>query len=123
MHGAVLLEMVKSQINKTYLSHIIDEIEGKSEGSNTLVEGARLNKIKSITNSSPENWIDREVPNVRITPIAKLHFQNKLSWFSEKKKYEKQRECRLSKRPDVLTGFVLSAFYGYTTQSQNFALV
>ena len=30
MHGAVLLEMVKSHINKTYLSHVIDEIEGKS---------------------------------------------------------------------------------------------
>ena len=31
MHGAVLLEMVKSLINATYLSHVIDEVEGKSK--------------------------------------------------------------------------------------------
>ena len=49
MHGAILLDMVKSHINKTYLSHVIGEVEGKSENPNTLVEGAFLNKIKSIT--------------------------------------------------------------------------
>ena len=37
MHGAVLLEMVKSHINETYLSHVVDEVEGKSKGPNTLV--------------------------------------------------------------------------------------
>ena len=35
MHGAVLLEMVKSHINEIYLSHVTDEVEGKSRGSNT----------------------------------------------------------------------------------------
>ena len=85
MHGAVLLEMVKSQIYETYLSHVIDEVEGKSKGPNTLVEGALLNKTKSITSGSPENLIDREAPDVRVTPIAKLHLQNKLCWFSEQK--------------------------------------
>ena len=83
MHGAVLLEKVISHINETYLSYVIDEVEGKSKGPNKLVEGALLNKIKSITSGSPENLIDREAPDVRITPIAKLHLQNKLCWFSE----------------------------------------
>ena len=91
MYGAVLLEMVKSHINETYLSHVIDEVEGKSKDPNTVVEGALLNKIKSITNGSPETLIDREALDVRITPIAKLHLQNKLCWFSKTKKYEKQR--------------------------------
>ena len=49
MHGADLLEMVKSHINETYLSHVIDEVEGKSKGPNIVVEGALLNKIKYIT--------------------------------------------------------------------------
>ena len=80
MHGAVLLDMVKSQINETYLSHVVDDIEGKSKGPNTLVEGALLNEIKSISGGSPENLIVREAPDLRITPIAK-------------------RWCRLSKRP------------------------
>ena len=84
MHGAVLLEMVKSHINETYLSHVIDEVEGKSKDPNTLVEGALFNKTKPISSGSPENLIDREAPDVRITPIAKLHLQNKLCWFSEK---------------------------------------
>ena len=70
MHGAVLLEMVKSYINETYLSHVIDEVEGKSKGPNTLVEGALINKIKSITSGSPKKLINREALNVRITPIA-----------------------------------------------------
>ena len=43
-----------------------------------MVEGALLNKIKSITRGSPENLIDREAPDVRINPIAKRHLQNKL---------------------------------------------
>ena len=30
MHDAVLLEVVKSHINETHLSHVIDEVEGKS---------------------------------------------------------------------------------------------
>ena len=85
MHGAVLLEMVKSHINETYLPHVIDDVEGKSKGPNTLVEGALLNKIKSITSGSPENLIDREAPNVRITPIAKLHFQTNFAGFLNKK--------------------------------------
>ena len=85
MHGAVLLKRVKSHINETYLPHVIDEVEGKSKSTNTLVEGALLNKIKSITSGCPENLIDREAPDVRITPIAKLHLQNKLCWFSEQK--------------------------------------
>ena len=72
-------------INEIYLSHVIDEVEGKSKGPNTLVEGALLNKIKSITSGSPETLIDREALDVRITPIAKLHLQNKLCWFSEQK--------------------------------------
>ena len=38
MHGAVLLEMVKSHINETYLSYVIDEVGGKSKGPNTLVK-------------------------------------------------------------------------------------
>ena len=41
-----------------------------------MVEGALINKIKSITSGSRENLFDKEVPDVRITPIAKLHFQN-----------------------------------------------
>ena len=109
-------------INEIYLSHVIDGVEGIIKGPNTLVEGALLNKIKSITSGSPETLIDREALDVRITPIAKLHLQNKLLVFWTKK-YEKQRWCRLSQRPDVLTGFVLSVFYGYTSQSQKFAMV
>ena len=85
MHGAVLLEMVESHINGTYLSHVIDEVEGKIKGPKTVVEGALLNKIKSITSGSPETLIDREALDVRITPIAELHLQNKLCWFSEQK--------------------------------------
>ena len=84
MNGAVLLEMVKSHINETYLSHVIDEIEDKSKGPNTLVEDALLNKIKSITTGSPENLIDREVPDVRITPIAKLHLQSIAGFLNKK---------------------------------------
>ena len=49
MHGAVLLEMVKIHINETYLSYVINEVEGKSKVPNILEEGALLNKIKSIT--------------------------------------------------------------------------
>ena len=75
IHGAVLLKMVKSHINETYLPHVIDEVEGKSESPNTLVEGALLNKIKPITCDFLENLIDREAPDERITLIAKLHFQ------------------------------------------------
>ena len=85
MYGAVLVEMVKSHINETYLPHVIDEVEGKSKGPNTLVEGVLLNKIKSITSGFRENLIDREALDVRITPVAKLHLQNKLCWFSEQK--------------------------------------
>ena len=85
MHGAVLLKMVKSHINETCLSRVIDEVEGKSKSPNTLAEGALSNKIKSITSGSLENLIDREAPDVRITPIAKLHLQNKLCWLSEQK--------------------------------------
>ena len=80
MHGAVLLDMVKSHINETYLYHVVDEIEGKSKGPNTLVEGALLNKIKSISSGSPENLIVREAPDLRmrITPIASYIFKKKL---------------------------------------------
>ena len=72
-----------SHINETFLSHVINEVEGKSKGPNTLVESGLLNKTKSITSGSPKNLIDREAPDVRITLIAKLHLQNKLCWFSE----------------------------------------
>ena len=74
-----------------HLSHVIEDVEGKSKGPNTLVEGALLNKIKSITTGSPENLIDREAPDVRITPLLSYIFKTKLCWFSEQKKYEKQR--------------------------------
>ena len=77
--------MVKRRINETYQPHVIDEVEGKSKGPNALVEGALLNKIKSITSGFPEKLINRKAPNMRITPIAKLHLQNKLFWFSEQK--------------------------------------
>ena len=107
MHGAVLLEMVKRRINETYLPHVIDEVEGKSKGLNTLVEGALLNKIKSITSGSPENLIDREAPNVRITPIAKLHLQNKLCWFSEQKSTRNSADAGC--RSDQMCLLVLSS--------------
>ena len=38
MHGAVLLEMVKSRMNETYLPHVIDEVQSKSKGPNTLIK-------------------------------------------------------------------------------------
>ena len=31
MHGAVLLEMVKSLINETYLPHVIDKVKVKAK--------------------------------------------------------------------------------------------
>ena len=97
MHCAVLLEMVKSYIKyETYQSHVIDEVEGKSKGPNTLVEGALSNKIKSITSGSAENLIDREAPDMHITPIAKLHFQNKHCWFSEQKSMRNSADCLVS---------------------------
>ena len=70
--------MVKSHINETYLSRVIDEVEGKSKGPNTLVEGALLNEIKPITSGSPENLIDREAPDVRITPLLSYIFKTLL---------------------------------------------
>ena len=85
MHGALLLEMVKSHINKTYLSHVIGEVEDKSESPNTLVEGAFLSKIKSITSDSPENLIDREAPDVRITPLLSYIFKTNCAGFLNKK--------------------------------------
>ena len=72
-------------INEIYLSHVIDEVEGKSKGPNALEEGALLNKIKSITKGSPQTLIAREVLDVPKTPIAKLHFRSKINWFSEQK--------------------------------------
>ena len=90
MHCAVLLEMVKSHINETYLSHVIDEVEGKSKGPNALVKGALLKKIKSITSGSPQNLIDREALDVRITPLLSYIFKAKFVGFLNKK-YEKQR--------------------------------
>ena len=81
MHGAVLLEMVKSHINETYLPHFIDEVEGKSNGPNTLIEGALLNKIKSITSGSPENLIGRKLQMCALPPlpsyIFKTNFEHK----------------------------------------------
>ena len=106
MRGAVLLEMVKSHLNETYLSHVIDEVEGKSKDPNTLVEGAFLNKIKPITSGSPENLVDREAPDVRITPIAKLHIQNKLCWFSEQKSM--RNSANVGFRSDQICSLVLS---------------
>ena len=106
MHGAVLLEMVKSHINKAYLSHVIDEAEGKSKGPNALVKSALLNKIKSIIGGSPENLIDREAPDVLITPIAKLHLQNKLCWFSKQKSMRNSANAGF--RSDQMCSLVLS---------------
>ena len=57
-------------INEIYLSHVIDEVEGKSKGPNALKEGALLNKIKAITKGSPQTLIAREVLDVPITPIS-----------------------------------------------------
>ena len=68
-----------------HLSHVIDDVEGKSKGPNTLVEGALLNKIKSITTGSPENLIDREAPDVRITPLLSYIFKTNLAGFLNKK--------------------------------------
>ena len=48
-----------------YLSHIIEEVEGKSKGPNALGEGALLNKIKSIAKGFPQTLIAREVRCVR----------------------------------------------------------
>ena len=106
MHGAVLLKRVKSHINETYLPHVIDAVEGKSKGTNTLVEGALLNEIKSITSGSPENLIDREAPDVRINPIAKRHLQNKLCWFSEQKTIRNSANAGF--RSDQMCSLVLS---------------
>ena len=75
----------KSHINETYLSHVIDEIEGKSKGPNTLVQGALSNKIKPITSGSPENLIDREAPDVRITPLLSYIFKTNIAGFLNKK--------------------------------------
>ena len=72
-------------INEIYLSRVIDEVEGKSKGLDAFEEGALLNKIKSITKGSPQTFIAREVLDVPITPIAKLHFRSKINWFSEQK--------------------------------------
>ena len=85
MHGAVLLEMVKSHINETYLPHVINKVEGKSKGPITLVEGALLNKIKSITSGSPENLIDREAPDVRITLLLSYIFKTNFAGFLNKR--------------------------------------
>ena len=40
--------------NEIYLSHVIDEVEGKSKRPNALEEGALLNKSKSITKGSSQ---------------------------------------------------------------------
>ena len=106
MHGVVLLEMVKSHTNETYLSRVIDEVEGKSKGPKTLVKGTLLNEIKSITSGSPENLIDGEAPDVRITPTAKLHLQNKLCWFSEQKSMKNSANAGF--RSDQICLLVLS---------------
>ena len=123
MHGAVLLKRVKSHINITYLPHVIDEVEGKSKGTNTLVKGALLNKIKSITIGSPENLIDREVPDVRITPIAKLHLQNKLCWFFEQNNMRNSANAVF--RSDQMCLLVLShqLFMDIPANRKKFALV
>ena len=106
MHGAVLLEMVKSHINETNLPHVIDEVEGKSKGPNTSVEGAFLNKLKSITSGSPENLVDRKALDVRITPIAKLYLQNTLCWFSVRKSMRNSADAGF--RSDQMWLLVLS---------------
>ena len=72
-------------INQIYLSHVIDEVESKSNGPNASGEGALLNKIKSIRKGSPQTLIAREVLDVPISPIAKLHLRSKINRFSEQK--------------------------------------
>ena len=123
MHGAVLLKRVKSHINETYLPQVIDEVEGKSKGTNTLVEGALLNKIKSITSGSPENLIVREASDVRITPIAKLHLQNKLCWLSEQKSMRNSANAGF--RSDQMCLLVLSRqlFMNIPANRKKFVLV
>ena len=123
MHGAVLLEKVISLINETYLFYVIDEVEGKSKGPNKLVEGALLNKIKSITTGSPENLIDREAPDVRITPIAKLHLQNKLCWFSEQKSMRNSADAGFQSDQMCLLVLSRQLFMDIPFQSQKFAVV
>ena len=83
-HGIHSLQCM-FHINEIYLSHVIDEVEGKSKNPNALEEGALLNKIKSITKGSPQTLIAREVQDVPITPIAKLHLRSTINWFSEQK--------------------------------------
>ena len=87
MHGVVLLEMVKSRMNETYLPHVIDEVEGKSKGPNTLVAGPFLNKIKPITSGSPENLIDREAP-VSLPLLLSCMFKTNFAGFLNKKVLE-----------------------------------
>ena len=85
MHGAVLLKRVKSHINETYLPHVIDEVEGKSKGTNTLVEGALLNKIKSITSGSPENFITEKLQMYALPPLLSYIFKTNFAGFLNKK--------------------------------------
>ena len=56
-------------VDEIHLSHVIDEVEGKSKGPNTLVEGALSNKIKSITCGSSETLSDTKDLDVYITPL------------------------------------------------------
>ena len=107
MHGAVYLEMVKFCLNESnYLPHVIDEVEGKNKGPNTLVKRALLNKIRSITSGSAENLIDREAPDVHINPIAELFLQINLCWFSEQKSMRNSADAGF--RSDPMCLLVLS---------------
>ena len=67
-----------------HLSHVIDEVEGKSKGSNTLVEGAHLNKIKSITSGSAENFDWQRSSRCAHYPIAKLYLPNIAGFLNKK---------------------------------------
>ena len=85
MHVAVLLEMVKRRINETYLSHVIDEVESKSKGLNTLVEGALLKKIKSITSGSLENLLTEKLKMYALLPLLSYIFKTNFDGFLNKK--------------------------------------
>ena len=70
--------------NLSTVSHVIDEVEGKSKGPNTLVEGALINKIKSITSGSPKKLINLEAPNVPITQLLSYIFKTNFAGFLNK---------------------------------------
>ena len=66
-------------INETYLSLVIDEVEGKSKGPNALEEAALLNKRFSADFDCQRSSRYAHYSN------PKLHLRSKINWFSEQK--------------------------------------